>query len=99
MILYNVSIKIEPNIKDDWIKWMKEKHIPDVMNTDIFSDYKFLEITNEEAKDTYAIQYSCKSMDDLNRYFDVFAEALQSEHQKRYVNKFVAFRTIMRDIS
>ena len=24
MILYNVSIKIEPNIKDDWIKWMKE---------------------------------------------------------------------------
>ena len=99
MILYNVSIKIEPNIKDDWIKWMKERHIPDVMNTDIFSDYKFLEITNEEAKDTYAIQYSCKSLDDLNRYFNVFAEALQDEHQKRYINKFVAFRTIMRDIS
>ena len=41
MIIYNVSIKIEPNIKDDWIKWMKEKHIPDVMNTAIFSNYKF----------------------------------------------------------
>jgi len=99
MIVYNVSIKIEPNVKDDWIKWMKEKHIPDVMNTGVFSDYKFLEITNEEAKGTYAIQYSCQSIDDLNRYFDLYANNLQSEHQKRYINKFVAFRTIMRDIS
>ena len=98
MIVYNVSIKIEPNIEEEWLQWMKEKHIPDVLETGIFSGHKFLEITNEEAENTYAIQYYCPSMQDLETYFSDFAPKLQEEHSKKYINKFVAFRTIMKEI-
>ena len=99
MIVYNVSIKIEPDIQEDWINWMKEKHIPDVLSTGIFTDHKFLEITNQEAENTFAIQYSCASMKDLQKYFDYYAAELQEEHSKKYINKFVAYRTIMKEIT
>ena len=98
MIVYNVSIQIDEDVKEDWLKWMKEKHIPDVMNTGFFIRFNFLKILNEETENTYAIQYFCKDIRDLNTYFDEFASRLQKEHSLRYNNKFVAFRTIMEDV-
>ena len=98
MIVYNVSIQIDEDVKEDWLKWMKEKHIPDVMKTGVFIHFNFLKILNEDTKNTYAIQYFCKNIGMLNTYFDEFASKLQEEHSLRYNNKFVAFRTIMEDV-
>ena len=98
MIVYNVSIKIDKEIKKEWIQWMKEKHITDVMNTGLFISHSFLEILNEDVEDTYAIQYFSKDMEILNTYFDEYATDLQKEHSLKYKNKFVAFRTIMKEV-
>ncbi len=98
MIVYNVSIQIDEDVKEGWLKWMKEKHIPDVMNTGFFIRFNFLKILNEETENTYAIQYFCKDIGMLNTYFDEFASGLQEEHSSKYNNKFVAFRTIMEEV-
>ena len=44
---------------------------------------------------SYAIQYSCKSMQQLQDYMNNYAAALQQDHINRYEGKFVAFRTLM----
>jgi hypothetical protein len=33
MILYNVTVSVDPEIHDEWLAWMKSKHIPDVLAT------------------------------------------------------------------
>ena len=38
MIVYNVTVKIEKDIHDDWLAWMKETHIPEVLKTNLFED-------------------------------------------------------------
>ena len=96
MILYNVTVKIENNAHDDWLDWMKNVHIPDVLKTGLFEDHKLCRILHDEQDGkTYAIQYFCKDMDTFRRYQSQFATQLQAEHQKRYNNKYVAFRTLM----
>ncbi len=96
MILYNVTVKIEKNSHAAWLKWMREQHIPDVMKTGLFEEYKFCRILNEEPDGkTYAIQYFCKDMDTFKRYNREHAPALQADHSKRFQNKYVAFRTLM----
>jgi len=30
MILYNVTVSIDPEIAEEWLTWMREVHIPDV---------------------------------------------------------------------
>ena len=40
MIIYNVTVSlVDQNIHQDWLKWMKEIHIPEVMDT-VFLDNK-----------------------------------------------------------
>lgn len=97
MILYNVTIKIEQTIAAEWLEWMKTVHIPDVMATKLFTEYKICKILHddEDGGETYAIQYFCPSMEDFYLYQKQYAKALQAEHMEKYKDRYVAFRTLM----
>jgi hypothetical protein len=95
-ILYNVTVKVTKDISQEWLKWMKEVHIPDVMATGLFLENKVCKILHdEEDGDTFAIQYFCKNMNDFQTYQENHAKALQKDHADRYQNKYLAFRTLM----
>lgn len=96
MIIYNVTVNIEQEIQEDWLVWMKEQHIPDVMATGKFVDYQLCKlISHQEEGITYAIQYRAENMKDLHEYQMEHAPALQKEYIDRYQNKSVAFRTLL----
>ena len=96
MILYNVTINIDYDIHDQWLSWMKEVHIPDVLNTGLFLNAKIARIhAEEEGGKSYSIQYILKNMNDYNTYQEKHSPKLQQEHSQRYKGKFVAFRTIL----
>lgn len=98
MIVYSVTVNIEDEVHDDWINWMKETHIPDVMETGYFSEHRFLKVitsNSDETGQTYNIQYTCASMKDLHQYQIQQAPRLQKEHNDKYEGKFVAFRTLL----
>jgi len=97
MIIYNVTVKIDTDVHDDWLQWMKEVHIPDVMQTGLFSSNQMAKVLGQEENDgiTYAIQYTCADMQTLEDYSAKHAPKLQAEHTERYKDKFVAFRTLL----
>lgn len=95
MFIYNVTVTIEDSIHDEWLKWMKEIHIPDVMQTGIFTENKICRLLADESEITYAIQYTFRTMDDLKKYHTEFSPALQKEHSEKFNDKFAAFRTIL----
>ena len=96
MIIYNVTVNIENDVKEEWLKWMKEKHIPDVMATGYFLENKICKVlVDEEQGTTFSIQYTCRNMNDLEEYQKIHAPGLQKEHTDKYANKFVAFRTLL----
>ena len=97
MVLYNVTIVLEPSITEDWKTWMMEVHIPDVMATGCFKEYKMSQVKDDRNPDqtTFAVQYLCESHEVLDRYQKQYAPKLQVEHTNRYKGKFGAFRTLL----
>ncbi len=98
MIIYNVTVNLDDSIHADWINWMKTVHIPDVMATGYFLENRFAKVLStqeDETGHTYAIQYLCNSMADLEEYQEKCSNPLQEAHGKRYEGKFVAFRTLL----
>ncbi|RMG79098.1 MAG: DUF4286 family protein [Bacteroidetes bacterium] len=96
MIIYNVTVKIDNDVHDEWLDWMKTKHIPDVMKTGLFTDSKILKVlVDDEDGVTYSIQYSSPDMESLETYQKKYAAELQKEHSEKYKDKFVAFRTLL----
>ena len=95
MFIYNVTVTLEDSIHHEWLKWMKEVHIPDVMRTGYFVENKLCKLVTEEMETTYAIQYTFRTMDDLQKYQKEHAPRLQQEYKEKFKDKFAAFRTIL----
>ena len=59
MIIYNVTVNIDLDVETQWVKWMKEVHIPEVMATGLFLESRMMRVlANDEGGTSYAIQYS-----------------------------------------
>lgn len=97
MLLYNVTVTIDLDIHEDWLHWMREVHLPDVMATGMFLSYRMSRLIGHEHEDSeiYTMQYLVEDMTRLRRYMDECAPELQRQHQQRYAGKFAAFRTVM----
>lgn len=96
MIVYNVTINIDDSVHDEWLEWMKEVHMPDVMKTGLFVEDRLCRLlVQEESGTTYAAQYTTRNMTDFEEYQNNHAPRLQQEVLNKYGDKFVAFRTLM----
>lgn len=96
-ILYNVTVSLDQEILEDWLRWMQEVHIPDVMATGMFLNSRMCRVLNAQDPNehTYAIQYVCQDMATFHKYQVQHAPRLQQDHTARYKDRFVAFRTLM----
>ncbi len=96
MVIYNVTVSIDEKVAKDWLQWMRETHIPDVMNTGHFKESRLCRVHGEEEGGvTYAITYLSFSEEDLNTYQEKHSPRLQAEHNAKFGGKFAAFRTLL----
>lgn len=96
MIIYNVTVNIENDVREEWLNWMKTVHIPEIMATGFFLENKICKVlVDEEQGTTYSVQYTAANMADLKEYQRLHSPRLQKEHNDRYANKCVAFRTLL----
>lgn len=99
MILYNVTVSVDPSISEEWLNWMKETHVPEVMTTGLFETYSIYEVLLQKDDTlTYSVQYFTSSMAKLQQYQAKYASSLQADHLKRYGDKVVAFRTVLESV-
>jgi hypothetical protein len=97
MIIYNVTLKVEADIADEWVSWMKTEHMTEIIATGLFDDARLSRLLEQDELEgvTYIAQYFCNSMDEYNTYIDKYAEQLRDKAFKRFGGKFIAFRTVM----
>ena len=101
MILYNVTINIHESVHDQWMQWMQEKHINDVLATGKFSSARMVKVLIEEEMGgtTYSIQYTTDSKETLQKYYEEDAPKLREEGYRLFGEKMLAFRTELELIS
>ncbi len=96
MILYNVTIIVEEGAHQEWLAWMQDIHIPEVMATGCFASQRLLRVLDSPNEGvTYCAQYIADTLEQYHNYRDNFAPALQADLAQKFENKYVAFRTLM----
>ncbi|NOT75050.1 MAG: DUF4286 family protein [Cyclobacteriaceae bacterium] len=101
MIIYNVTTGVDKSVEQEWLKWMKEYHIPHVMATRLFLSYKIYKVlsTENEESVSYAVQYSVKSLNEFEKYLDEFAPSLRDAVTKKFGERAPSFRTLLEEIN
>ncbi len=97
MFIYNVTTKVELSIEEDWLSWIKEEHVPDVISTGCFTHAvitRLLEMDDSEGP-TFAVQYHTNSKSLYNFYLEKFAPEMRKKAFDKWANKFISFRSLM----
>lgn len=98
--IYAVTIQIQPSKHEEWLNYMKDSHIQDVLDTGFFSEASMTKVLKEDEQEgfTYTIHYHFDDFSDFKTYEEVHAPSLQAEHQEKFNGTFLAFRSIHRII-
>lgn len=97
MIIYNVTIKVNPEVAEAWLAWMKQEHLDEMMGTGLFTDYRLARLMEQEEGDgiTYVVQYHCDSLEHYESYLKEHADKMRQKGLDKFGNRFVAFRSMM----
>ena len=101
MIIYNVTIKIQRSIEDAWLQWLKEEHIPDIIQTGCFTHATILRLLEVDDTDgpTYAVQYFAESKSLYNNYISEHAGKMRQKSFDKWGDQFIAFRSVMQVVN
>ena len=97
MLIYNVTIKVDAAIADTWFRWLQQEHIPAIMNTGCYSEYKIVRLRDIDDSEgpTYAVQYFAPTREDYDRYIEQHATRFRQASIDKWGDRFIAFRTLM----
>lgn len=97
MIVYNISIQIDPSIEKEWLQWQKQEHIPEVIASGQFTDHKFYRLLEQDETESifYVMQFFAASEAHYKKFIQEYAGKIRQKTFDRWGDKFIAFRTVM----
>lgn len=99
-IVYNVTVNVSDEVHEEWVRWMQEVHIAEVLATGFFTSARLMRVhAFEQGGKTYAVQYVSDSMESYERYQRESAPTLQAQAQAAFGDHLHAFRTVLEVIS
>ena len=97
MIIYNVTTKVRSDIANDWLQWLKDVHVKEILDTGCFTDFKIVKLLeiDEQEGPTYALQLSADSKAIYNQYIEKFAAKMRQHAFNKWGDKFISIRSVM----
>ncbi len=97
MIIYNVTVKVSVAIKDRWLEWMKQEHIPAILETGLFHDYRICRLLEQDDSDgpTYVVQFLTDTLENYYTYLQEHSPRFRQQSSDTFGDQFVSFRTVM----
>lgn len=100
MYVYNITTNIEETSEQDWLQWMQNTHIPEMLETGKFLSAKMCKVLVKEDMGgvTYSVQYTVETKEALEAFYSEDSVILKNKMNARYAGKFVFFETEMKMI-
>jgi hypothetical protein len=100
MYIYNITFKVDHSIVKEWIKWQKEEHIPEIMATGLFKEFKFLHLLEHDDEEgaTYIIQYHSPDKNNCDKYIKDHAPAFREGALKKWGDKIISYRSLFEPV-
>ncbi|MEI6866405.1 DUF4286 family protein [Flavicella sp.] len=98
MYIYNITTNIEESVENDWLLWMQEIHIPEMLKTGKFLAAKMCKVLvkGDMGGATYSVQYTAETKEALESFYKEDSVDLKNKMNSKYTGKFVFFETEMK---
>ena len=96
-VLYEVTVELDDPAAEEWLRWMRDVHVPDVLATGCFAGCgitRLIEPRPAAGRQGFVLVYRSRTLAAYNEYLEHHAPRLQRMHAKRYAGRFVSARRV-----
>lgn len=100
MIIYNITIKVEWAIAEEWLNWMQTIYIKEVQKTQCFEKHQLVRLLQLDETDgpTYAVQFYAETLTRYDFYLQHHASYFSMQQLTKWGKRYVHFDTLMKII-
>jgi hypothetical protein len=96
MILYNTTVKVDHDINDEFLQWVK-KHFAEAMATGLVTDVSTFRLLGVDIEDgmTYSLQYKLPDLGTYDKFIIVIDSVFKKDLHERYGMKQISFSSVL----
>ena len=100
MIVLNLTVKVHVSILEGFLAWLQQEHIPSILSTGSFSDYKFYRLLEQDESEgpTFVLQFYTQTHEEYRKHIAEHDAKFQKDAQSRWGEAFVVFQTAMEEL-
>lgn len=90
MVIYEITVVVQTELIEEYEKYMRERHIPDLLATGYFRSAYF----TRSAENRYRIQYHAHSQKSLDEYLEREANRLRADFLAHFPERIELVREV-----
>ena len=100
MYLYNITYLVSHQIHEQWLRWMKEEHVPEMLSSGLFTHHRIMQLVEVDETEglTYSFQFFTDSLSQYKAYIANYAPSLRAKAIAKWGEQVVGFRTLMKSV-
>jgi hypothetical protein len=97
MIIYSITINIDNEVHEDFLRWMKNNYIPALIQSGLIVENKILKLLTEldNGGVTYSFQYYLNRMEDYKQLENEVIPPLKNSLFNLFQSRYVEFTTLL----
>lgn len=97
MLIFNTTFVVSDKMHDKWMKWVREQHLPFMLESGILSKPQIAKIMGVEEQDgtSYSVQFHVKDMNDLEKWHVLYAQKFELQFSQKFGSEVLFFATVL----
>jgi hypothetical protein len=97
MIVFNTTYLVSDKVYADWLIWVKEEHIPFMLQFKPFHDPQVAKVLTNEQQDGFSVsvQFCILDMETLNIWNEKYGQAFLNHCTQKFGTEVVFFSTLL----
>jgi hypothetical protein len=97
MLIFNTTYVVSDKVHGQWIKWVREEHIPFMLSSALLSRPQVAKVIGAEDQDgtSYSVQFHVQNMESLEQWHTQYSNKLEQNVYEKFGTDALIFATIL----
>ena len=97
MLIFNITFLVSDKVHGSWLKWVREEHIPFMLDSTYFTLPQVARIITSDKEDgtSFSVQFHINDMRTLKQWNQQYSSAFQQSCSDKFGSEVLFFTTVL----
>ncbi len=97
MLIFNITFLVSDKVHNTWLKWVREEHIPFMIDSTYFSQPQVARVVTSDKEDgtSFSVQFHVDDLRTLKQWNQEYSAKLKANCSQNFGTEVLFFTTVL----